>query len=102
MENLITQTLQSLDMTAVAVLLICSVTIAVLTELIKQLDPKGTLKPSLIQGLTLLLGQTLAVVFAVITGGEWQVYVIIGLASSVMSSGIYEWVSKTFSILKGE
>lgn len=100
METFITQALSNLDGTAIAVLFICAVIIAVVTELIKAFDTNAKLSPQLIQAFTLLIGILLGVLFASATGQDWTIYVLVGLASAPMSTGIYEWVSKAFKIMK--
>ena len=92
----------NLDSSAVAGLIIVAVVIAILTELIKAFDRNNKLSAQLIQGISLLVGITIANVLAVLIGQDWTLYTLIGMAGAVMSSGIYEWASKTFSILKGE
>lgn len=102
MAELIKESMSNLDGSAVAGLLIVAVAIAILTELIKAFDRNNKLSAQLIQGISLLVGITLANCLAVIINQDWTLYTLIGMAGAVMSSGIYEWASKTFSILKGE
>lgn len=102
MAELIKESMMNLDSSAVAGLIIVAVVIAILTELIKAFDRNNKLSAQLIQGISLLVGITIANVLAVLIGQDWTLYTLIGMAGAVMSSGIYEWASKTFSILKGE
>lgn len=102
MAELIKESMMNLDSSAVAGLIIVAVVIAILTELIKAFDRNNKLSAQLIQGISLLVGITVANVLAVLIGQDWTLYTLIGMAGAVMSSGIYEWASKTFSILKGE
>lgn len=102
MVEMIKESMMNLDSSAVAGLIIVAVVIAILTELIKAFDRNNKLSAQLIQGISLLVGITIANVLAVLIGQDWTLYTLIGMAGAVMSSGIYEWASKTFSILKGE
>ncbi|MGX7141458.1 hypothetical protein ACWOBX_08400 [Facklamia languida] len=102
MAEMIKESMMNLDSSAVAGLIIVAVVIAILTELIKAFDRNNKLSAQLIQGISLLVGITIANVLAVLIGQDWTLYTLIGMAGAVMSSGIYEWASKTFSILKGE
>ena len=102
MADMIRESMANLDSSAVAGLIIVAVVIAILTELIKAFDRNNKLSAQLIQGISLLVGITIANVLAVLIGQDWTLYTLIGMAGAVMSSGIYEWASKTFSILKGE
>lgn len=102
MVEMIKESMTNLDSSAVAGLIIVAVVIAILTELIKAFDRNNKLSAQLIQGISLLVGITIANVLAVLIGQDWTLYTLIGMAGAVMSSGIYEWASKTFSILKGE
>lgn len=102
MAEMIRESMANLDSSAVAGLIIVAVVIAILTELIKAFDRNNKLSAQLIQGISLLVGITIANVLAVLIGQDWTLYTLIGMAGAVMSSGIYEWASKTFSILKGE
>ncbi|MGF3066653.1 hypothetical protein [Facklamia sp. P12955] len=98
----ISQSLSNLDGAAIAVLLICSVIIATLTELIKAFDVNSRLSSNLIRVITLLIGQTMAIIFAWILGQDWTLYTFIGLAAAIMSTGIYEWSNKFVnSLFKG-
>lgn len=99
MESYITKALSTLDGTAIAVLFICAVIIAVITEMLKWVFKDHSLSPQFIQTFTLLLGESLAILFAWGLGQDWTIYTLIGLASAVMSTGIYEWVSKAFNLL---
>lgn len=102
MAEMIKESMMNLDSSAVAGLIIVAVVIAILTELIKAFDRNNKLSAQLIQGISLLVGITIANVLAVLINQDWTLYTLIGMAGAVMSSGIYEWASKTFSILKGE
>lgn len=102
MAEMIRESMANLDSSAVAGLIIVAVVIAILTELIKAFDRNNKLSAQLIQCISLLVGITIANVLAVLIGQDWTLYTLIGMAGAVMSSGIYEWASKTFSILKGE
>ena len=102
MAEMIRESMANLDSSAVAGLIIVAVVIAILTELIKAFDRNNKLSAQLIQCISLLVGITIANVLAVLINQDWTLYTLIGMAGAVMSSGIYEWASKTFSILKGE
>ena len=99
MAELIKESMGNLDGSAVAGLLIVAVVIAILTELIKAFDRNNKLSAQLIQGVSLLVGITLANCLAVIIGQDWTLYTLIGMAGAVMSSGIYEWATKLFGAL---
>ena len=100
MAELIKESMVNLDGSAVAGLLIVAVVIAILTELIKAFDRNNKLSAQLIQGISLLVGITIANVLAVLIGQDWTLYTLIGMAGAVMSSGIYEWATKLFGALK--
>ena len=102
MAEMIRESMANLDSSAVAGLIIVAVVIAILTELIKAFDRNNKLSAQLIQCISLLVGISIANVLAVLINQDWTLYTLIGMAGAVMSSGIYEWASKTFSILKGE
>mgnify|MGYP007028009465 FL=1 len=102
MAEMIRESMANLDSSAVAGLIIVAVVIAILTELIKAFDRNNKLSAQLIQCISLLVGITIANVLAVLINQDWTLYTLIGMAGAVMSSGIYEWASKTFSILRGE
>ena len=100
MVEMIKESMMNLDSSAVAGLIIVAVVIAILTELIKAFDRNNKLSAQLIQGISLLVGITIANVLAVLIGQDWTLYTLIGMAGAVMSSGIYEWATKLFGALK--
>ena len=96
----ITETLENLDGMAVVILIITAIFISVITELIKQIDKEEQLTSQMIQGITLLLGITFGVGFAWATGGDWVVYVLVGLTASYASNGIYDQLAGLLKVGK--
>ena len=98
--SFITETLDNLDGAAVLILIITAIFISVITQLIKQIDKEEQLTSQMIQGITLLLGITFGVGFAWVTGGDWVIYVLVGLAASYASNGIYDQLAGLLKVGK--
>ena len=98
--SFISETLENLDGTEVMILIMTAVFISVLTELIKLFDKKDNLSAKAIQSITLLLGIIFGVGFAWATGGDWVVYVLVGLVASYASNGIYDQLKNLMKVGK--
>lgn len=96
----ISETLENLDGMAVVILIMTAIFISVITELIKQIDKEEQLTSQMIQGITLLLGIAFGVGFAWATGGDWVTYVLVGLAASYASNGIYDQLAGLLKVGK--
>ena len=96
----ISETLENLDGMAVVILIMTAIFISVLTELIKLFDKKDNLSATTIQAITLLLGVTFGIGFAWATQGDWVTYVLVGLAASYASNGIYDQLAGILKVGK--
>lgn len=96
MGNYLNNVYEQLDGTALSTLIICAILTSVVVEVIKKLDTECILGDQMIHSLTLLIGVLLASIFSYATQSDWTIYVVVGVASAIMSSGIYEFISKMF------
>ncbi len=86
--------INNLDAQSLAVTVVIAVFVAVVTEVTKYFDKNEKLSARAIQLLTLVLGLIGGLIALSVFGGDFSTYVWLGLAGGVMSSGIYELVTK--------